>query len=57
MRILSLGRNVIKKLEQLEPVAATLEELWVSYNLLEKLVRAFELSHESCFAQLLLARP
>lgn len=38
LRVLSLGRNVIKKLEQLEPVAGTLEELWLSYNVLEKLV-------------------
>ena len=40
LRSLSLGRNQIKKLENLEAVAPTLEELWVSYNLLERLVRS-----------------
>ena len=39
LRSLSLGRNQIKKLENLEAVASTLEEVWVSYNLLERLVR------------------
>jgi len=38
LQCLSMGRNLIKKLEGLEPVAATLEELWLSYNALEKLV-------------------
>lgn len=38
LEVLSLGRNVIKKLENLEPVSATLQELWISYNVLEKLV-------------------
>ncbi len=33
LRILSLGRNVIKKIEKLEDVGDTLEELWISYNL------------------------
>ena len=32
LRILSLGRNVIKRIEKLEDVAETLEELWISYN-------------------------
>jgi dynein light chain 1 len=32
LRILSLGRNAIKKIEKLEDVAETLEELWISYN-------------------------
>ena len=32
LKILSLGRNVIKKIEKLEDVAGTLEELWISYN-------------------------
>uniref|UniRef100_A0A8D2PBD3 Dynein axonemal light chain 1 n=1 Tax=Zosterops lateralis melanops TaxID=1220523 RepID=A0A8D2PBD3_ZOSLA len=35
--ILSLGRNNIKNLNGLEAVAETLEELWISYNLIEKL--------------------
>mmetsp|Transcript_30936 Transcript_30936/g.100749 ORF Transcript_30936/g.100749 Transcript_30936/m.100749 type:complete len:204 (+) Transcript_30936:76-687(+) len=30
--ILSLGRNLIKKIENLDGVADTLEELWLSYN-------------------------
>lgn len=38
LKILSLGRNQIKKLEALDGVADTLQELWISYNLLEKLV-------------------
>ena len=33
LRILSLGRNIIKKIEKLEEVADTLNELWISYNL------------------------
>jgi len=32
LRILSLGRNAIKKIEKLDDVAETLEELWISYN-------------------------
>lgn len=32
LRILSLARNQLKRLEKLEDVAETLEELWVSYN-------------------------
>lgn len=32
LRILSLGRNTIKRVEKLEAVASTLEELWLSYN-------------------------
>jgi Leucine-rich repeat (LRR) protein len=38
LKILSLGRNVIKKIENIEAVADTLEELWLSYNQIEKLV-------------------
>ena len=40
LQILSLGRNQIKKLENLDPLAETLQELWVSYNLLERLARS-----------------
>lgn len=36
LKILSLGRNNIKSLGGLDPVAGTLEELWISYNLVEK---------------------
>ena len=32
LKILSLGRNSIKKIEKLEDIAGTLEELWISYN-------------------------
>jgi dynein light chain 1, axonemal len=32
LRILSLGRNALKRIEKLEDVADTLEELWLSYN-------------------------
>lgn len=32
LKILSLGRNVIKRIERLDDVADTLEELWLSYN-------------------------
>ncbi|PRW59925.1 Dynein light chain axonemal [Chlorella sorokiniana] len=34
---LSLGRNCIKKLENLEAVAGTLQQLWVSYNQIDRL--------------------
>uniref|UniRef100_A0A8C6IMA4 NXF1/2/3/5-like leucine-rich repeat domain-containing protein n=1 Tax=Melopsittacus undulatus TaxID=13146 RepID=A0A8C6IMA4_MELUD len=37
LRILSLGRNNIKNLNGLEAVRETLEELWISYNFIEKL--------------------
>lgn len=39
LRILSLGRNLLKKIENVDVVAETLEELWLSYNQIEKLVR------------------
>eukprot|EP01036_Dinobryon_divergens_P022268 gene22267-30510_t len=37
LRILSLGRNLIKKIERLEDVASSLEELWISYNQINSL--------------------
>ncbi|KAF7649261.1 hypothetical protein LDENG_00144270, partial [Lucifuga dentata] len=37
LKILSLGRNHIKTLSGLEAIAETLEQLWISYNLIEKL--------------------
>jgi len=37
LRILSLGRNAIKKIEKLDDVADTLEELWISYNQISSL--------------------
>lgn len=44
LKILSLARNQIKKIENLEAVAETLQELWMSYNLLEKLTNLEKLS-------------
>eukprot|EP00296_Roombia_truncata_P001237 JP436978.1.p1 GENE.JP436978.1~~JP436978.1.p1 ORF type:complete len:200 (-),score=59.35 JP436978.1:44-643(-) len=38
LQILSLGRNYIKKIENLDNVADTLEQLWISYNFIEKLM-------------------
>ena len=32
LKVLSLGRNNIKKIEKLEEVAGTLQQLWISYN-------------------------
>mmetsp|Transcript_38820 Transcript_38820/g.57027 ORF Transcript_38820/g.57027 Transcript_38820/m.57027 type:complete len:196 (+) Transcript_38820:269-856(+) len=32
LRVLSIGRNNLKKIEKIEEVASTLEQLWVSYN-------------------------
>lgn len=37
LQILSVGRNNIKKVEGLDGVVDTLEQLWISYNLVEKL--------------------
>ncbi|KAM4724814.1 dynein axonemal light chain 1 isoform 2-T2 [Anableps anableps] len=37
LKILSLGRNNLKSLVGLEAVGDTLEELWVSYNFIDKL--------------------
>ena len=37
LRILSMGRNNLKKIEKLEGVAGTLEELWCSYNQISSL--------------------
>ena len=37
LRILSLGRNLIKSLQGIEGVSDTLEQLWISYNLIDKL--------------------
>jgi dynein light chain 1, axonemal len=37
LKILSLGRNNIKRIEKLDDVADTLEQLWLSYNFIEKL--------------------
>ena len=37
LKILSLARNNIKRIMALEDVGQTLEELWLSYNQIEKL--------------------
>jgi hypothetical protein len=37
LKILSIGRNCLKKFDGLEEVSESLEQLWVSYNLIEKL--------------------
>jgi dynein light chain 1 len=38
LEVLSLGRNCLKKLENLEGVAGSLQQLWVSYNQIDRLV-------------------
>merc|ERR1711990_1253412 len=37
LRILSLGRNLIKKLDNMDGLGNKLEQLWISYNLLSSL--------------------
>ena len=37
LKILSLARNNIRRIQNLEDVAGTLEQLWLSYNQIEKL--------------------
>ena len=37
LKILSLGRNNIKKIANLDDVAGTLEQLWLSYNQIQRL--------------------
>jgi hypothetical protein len=37
LRVLSMGRNMLKKVAKLEDVSKTLEELWVSYNQIKTL--------------------
>ena len=37
LKILSLSRNLVKKIEKLEDVSRTLEELWLSYNQISSL--------------------
>jgi len=34
LQILSLGRNMLKKIEGLNEIADTLEQLWISYNMI-----------------------
>lgn len=37
LKILSVGRNHIKKIEKIDGLGGTLEELWMSYNILSSL--------------------
>ena len=37
IKVLSLGRNNIKRLQGFDEIGSTLEELWISYNSIEKL--------------------
>ncbi|CDU17204.1 dynein light chain 1, putative [Plasmodium yoelii] len=37
LKILSIGRNCIKKLQFLEDISGTLKQLWISYNNIDKL--------------------
>ena len=45
LKILSLGRNLIKNLNGIESVGDTLEQLWISYNKIEKLAPLASLVH------------
>lgn len=37
LQVLSLGRNLLKSLQGIEAAADTLEQLWISYNQIDKL--------------------
>ena len=37
IKILSMGRNLLRSFKYIDDLAATLEQLWVSYNQIEKL--------------------
>lgn len=37
LKVLSLGRNVLKSLQGVEAAADSLEQLWISYNQIDKL--------------------
>lgn len=37
LRVFSIGRNVLKSLQGIEAAAETLEQLWISYNQIDKL--------------------
>ena len=47
LEILSLGRNLLKRFDALDGVSATLRELWVSYNQIDKVVRPWQQDHIS----------
>lgn len=48
LEILSVGRNLLKRIENLDAVAGTLRQLWISYNQLDKLVSGW---HYDCVVQ------
>lgn len=48
LKILSLARNQIKRIEGLDGVKDTLEQLWISYNLIEKLAPVVTLRRLRC---------
>ena len=50
LQTLSLGRNLLRSLAGVEVAAGSLEELWVSYNSLDKLVRLFSPFFSPCFS-------
>ena len=37
LKILAMSRNNIRRINHLEEVSGTLEELWISYNQVEKI--------------------
>lgn len=47
LKILSLSRNVIKNFSGLEPLGDTLEQLWISYNLIDKIRGNFVINFNS----------
>ncbi|KAA6363007.1 MAG: putative Dynein light chain 1, axonemal, partial [Streblomastix strix] len=48
LELLSLGRNLIKKIEGLEPVAGTLRTLWLSYNSIDRVAGVLCCKHLQC---------
>eukprot|EP00519_Triparma_laevis_P005529 CAMPEP_0182499658 /NCGR_PEP_ID=MMETSP1321-20130603/7883_1 /TAXON_ID=91990 /ORGANISM="Bolidomonas sp., Strain RCC1657" /LENGTH=191 /DNA_ID=CAMNT_0024703893 /DNA_START=15 /DNA_END=590 /DNA_ORIENTATION=- len=48
LRILALGRNVIKRIEKLEDLAESLEQLWISYNQITTLDGLADLKNLQC---------
>lgn len=50
LEVLSLGRNCLKKLENLEAVAGSLRQLWISYNQVDRLVGAGRSERGGCWA-------
>lgn len=46
LKILSLSRNLIKTFSGLEPLGDTLEQLWISYNLIDKIKGTFKITQK-----------